>query len=71
MILAFNFLKIEKLSEIQLNHMIQLCDLEIKIYEKLIVNYPPERMERCGLPHLEKLKQNKITFENQLKTFIS
>jgi len=59
--------KLKKLSVPDLNHMIQLCEIDIKNYEIIIENYPPDRIEKYGQPYLKILKQNKSTFENQLK----
>lgn len=54
-----HYRNIENLTHDKLNHLIQLAQVEIDNYQKAIENYPPERMERYGKPHLRKLEKTK------------
>jgi len=55
-----NSLKIEKYnlskkSASDLEHYIQLINVDIDIYKSQIKNYPEDRMEKCGIPFLNRL----------------
>lgn len=47
---------LDRLSEAKLDHLVQLCDIEITNYERAMRNYPTDRMEKYGYPHLEYLR---------------
>ncbi len=49
-----------------LEHRIQLKKDEIRRYEATMKNYPPSRMERCGIPYLQKLQNELTILENEL-----
>lgn len=59
--------KVETLPIYKLNHLLQLLSVEIENYEKVIKNYPKERMERFGKPFLSQLQQRKEIVENLIK----
>lgn len=59
--------KVETLPISKLEHMRQLICVEIENYEKIIKNYPKERMERFGKPFLSQLQQRKETVEKLIK----
>jgi hypothetical protein len=40
----------------KLEHLLQLAEIEVENYLNVIKNYPPDRMEKCGKPYLEKLR---------------
>ena len=48
-----------------IEHRIQLKKDEISRYEIVIKNYPPSRMERCGIPYLQKLHNELKDLENE------
>lgn len=50
---------IERLTIGKLEHLIQLAEVEIKNYQEVIVNYPPERMKRSGEPYLKELRDRR------------
>lgn len=50
-------LKLEGKTRAQLEHLRRLAQDEVRRYKKAIQNYPPERMERAGKPHLAKLER--------------
>jgi hypothetical protein len=50
----------------QLQHLLQLAQDQVKRYEQAIVNYPPNRMENYGKPHLARLQDT----VNSLQTAI-
>jgi len=54
--------KIDSLSLTELNHTLQLLDVQIKNYTLLIENYPPDRMERYGKPYLKRLSDQRDMF---------
>lgn len=39
-----------------INHRIQLKKDEIRRYKDMIVNYPSDRLNRFGIPHLTRLQ---------------
>ncbi len=55
-----------KKSKENLEHQIQLKKDEIIRYEKAIVNYPPDRMEKYGEPFLQRLNNELQILQNQL-----
>jgi hypothetical protein len=59
--------KAETLTQSQLAHMEQLCQVEIDNYLICIENYPPERMERYGKPCLARLIERKRIFTSLIK----
>ena len=61
--------KIDELSKCELMHCIQQMDIEINYYHQCIKNYPPERLEKYGIPYLEKLEKEKQTFVDKLNQF--
>lgn len=44
--------------------MLQLVEIEITNYEKHLVNYPPDRLERFGKPFLKILQQRREAIIN-------
>lgn len=50
---------IEKYTEGKLSHLIHLCDVAIENYKGQIVNYPADRMEKYGKPHLALLESTR------------
>lgn len=55
--------KVEKLPKAKIEHMIQLLDIEIVNYKNHIKNYPPERMEKFGIPFLNTMENDKKVLE--------
>lgn len=53
------YTNIEKQPDFKLAHMLQLVEIEIANYEKHLVNYPPDRLERFGKPFLKILQSRK------------
>ena len=58
--MSHNTLKISKYdlskkTDAELKHYVQLIKIDINNYRKHIENYPPERMEKYGIPHLTRL----------------
>jgi hypothetical protein len=49
-----------------LEHRIQLKQNEIANYERCIVNYPADRMEKHGKPYLQKLNNELTILQNEL-----
>jgi hypothetical protein len=49
-----------------LEHRIQIKQNEIENYKRSIVNYPTERMEKCGNPYLQKLNNELTILQNEL-----
>ena len=39
-----------------IDHRIQLKEDEIRRYRPILVNYPPDRLNRCGIPYLTRLQ---------------
>lgn len=58
--------KIDTLTQSQLVHMEQLCQVEIDNYLICIENYPPERMEKYGKPYLALLQERKKAFTGRI-----
>jgi DnaJ-domain-containing protein 1 len=56
-----------KKSKDNLEHRIQLKKDEIKRYEFVIANYPPDRMEKHGNPFLKKLNNELKILQNELE----
>lgn len=56
-----------KKSKENLEHRIQLKKDEIQRYERVIANYPPDRMEKNGKPFLEKLNNELKILQNELE----
>lgn len=56
-----------KKSKENLEHQIQLKKDEIARYLVVCKNYPPDRMEKCGKPYLQKLKNELTILENSLE----
>ena len=63
--------KIDTLTKGELIHFIQLMDTEIAYYEQVIKNYPPERMEKYGIPYMKKLEEQKQKFVDKLNLWTS
>lgn len=55
-----------KLTFVELRQWINNMKLEIQRYEICIENYPPDRMQKYGLPYLKRLESEKRVFERQL-----
>ncbi len=53
--LGKSFQNLDVLSDTQLRHVGGLLEQKIKDYVHAIENYPPERMDRVGKPHMAKL----------------
>lgn len=58
------YTNIEKQPDFKLAHMLQLVEIEITNYEKHLVNYPPDRLERFGKPFLKILQQRREAIIN-------
>jgi hypothetical protein len=56
----------KKLTKDDIEHKIFLKKIEIENYKRVIVNYPADRMEKCGIPFLNKLKNDLQLLERQL-----
>lgn len=50
-----------------IEHRIQLKKAEIENYNRCIVNYPANRMEKNGKPYLQKLTNELTILENELE----
>ena len=50
-----------------LEHRIKLKLTEIENYEKVIVNYPPDRYERHAVPYLQMLNNHLTILRNELE----
>ena len=50
-----------------LEHRIQLKEAEIQQYKNVIVNYPPDRMERNAKPFLQRLENELQILKNELE----
>lgn len=50
---------IEKYPDFKLKHLLQLIEIEITNYEKSLVNYPSDRLERFGKPFLKILNERR------------
>lgn len=59
--------KREKLSQAQLEHLLQRLWDDVTHYRRCIENYPPDRMERFGKPHLAMLMDRVTQVEALLK----
>jgi hypothetical protein len=51
----------------QLEHMLQLANDEVTRYKRTISNYPAERLEKFGIPHLNKLQSAVATIEKAIQ----
>lgn len=60
------FTKLMSLTDVQLEHFIQLVRADIVSYEEGSANYLPERMEEFGKPHLARLQSRLKSFEDEL-----
>ena len=58
--------KIKTLTNAELNKTVALCDIDITNYKHTIENYPPRRMEKNGIPFLNRLKRQKQLFLDEL-----
>jgi hypothetical protein len=58
--------KINTLTKEELKHCVQRMDIELKNYEKVIENYPSDRLKKYGVPYREILEGYKKQFENKL-----
>ena len=58
--------KIDTLTKEELNHCIQRMDIEIDHHKICIKNYPPNRMERCGIPYLKRLEERRKKFLDRI-----
>lgn len=44
-------------TQAQLEHLLQLAKDEVDRYQRIVQNYPPDRMEQYGRPHIQKLQR--------------
>ena len=51
-------------------HRIQLKLNDIEIYKRCIEHYPPERMEKFGIPHLDRLRSELNTLYSERDTSV-
>ena len=58
--------KLRKLTATRLEHAIQLLRNEIPLYELSCKNYPPDRMEKYGVPYLARLHRRVELAEEEL-----
>jgi hypothetical protein len=58
--------KVDELTEYELRHFVQLIDVEIDTYRRVIANYPQDRIEKYGVSYLAKLKQRRDVFAAEL-----
>lgn len=58
--------RIAQLDEKELRHFVQLCDTELQSYRSCITNYPPDRLEKYGLPMMRRLQDNRDRFAAEL-----
>lgn len=58
----------EKLNEKMTRLLLQGLQTERTNYERAIVNYPPDRMEKYGKPFLAMLNDKIVTVEQLLKS---
>lgn len=56
------------MSESELQNKIESLKDQIERYKITMVNYPPERMKKHGLPHLQYLQEKLTTFVDELKS---
>jgi hypothetical protein len=63
--------KVDILSKGELEHCIQRMNMEIDYYKFCIQHYPPDRLKSCGLPYMDRLKQQRQIFINHLKKYDS
>lgn len=57
---------VKKLSDAQIQHFIQLMDVELKNYAKVCENYPEEKMEKYGRPYIKILEDRKNIFVGEM-----
>lgn len=58
--------KIDSLTPSELRHCIQRMDIELKNYERVVLNYSPYMMKRFGLPYAKMLEGQRQQFVNKL-----
>ena len=58
--------RLPKLSDVQLEHLLQLIDNDIVNYKNAIVNYDERNMEKFGKPFLNILSDQKISVLDEL-----
>lgn len=46
-----------KFTDGKLQHMLQLAEIRVQNYAEAIKNYPPDRMEMYGKPHMMMLEE--------------
>jgi len=54
-------------SKDELTHLLQLAQIEVDNYKLAIKNYPSDRMEKYGLPHLTDL-QSRVDYIQSIIT---
>ena len=50
----------------KLEHLLQLAEIEISNYEVLLNNYPEQRLEAIGIPHLNRLRYTRDVIQEAL-----
>lgn len=58
--------KIKTLNEAELSHFVSLMDIEIFNCKRCIKNYSEKNMQNYGIPHLNRLNDNRSQFQNRL-----
>jgi hypothetical protein len=59
--------KIEQLSQVKLEHLLQLAQIEVDNYKNHIKNYPEARMQSHGMPVLKVLEERRDVIQQELK----
>ena len=54
------------MSTAKLEHLLQLAEIEISNYEVLLNNYPEQRLEAIGIPHLNRLRYTRDVIQDAL-----
>lgn len=50
----------------KLEHLLQLAEIEISNYEVLLKNYPEQRLEAFGIPHLNRLRYTREVIQEAI-----
>jgi len=58
--------KINTLSKEELQHCIQRVNQDIVYYKTVVINYPPDRMEKYAKPYITRLEGWRKEFEEKL-----
>ncbi len=59
--------RIDSLSKSELEHFIQLLEIDIKNYERSCKHYPPDKALKYGKPYMDRLVERRQLFINKLK----